>query len=67
VENESCPPANPPPAPVLFGSVAFNGPMAGHSPGMPWHYDQHVWVWSDNPAGTFAQFNPRLSCTPQAP
>jgi hypothetical protein len=51
------------PRPSLLGQD-FQGPMAGHEPGMPWHYDLHVWAWSPNPAGTFAQFNPRLSCDP---
>ena len=49
------------PAPSVLGHT-FNGPMAGHSPGMPWHYDLHTWVWQANPAGTFAQWNPSLSC-----
>lgn len=49
------------PAPVLFGR-RFDGPMPGHAPGMPWHYDLHVWVWKHNPAGTFAQFNPTVEC-----
>ena len=30
------------PTPSLFGQ-SFQGPMAGHVPGMPWHYDLHVW------------------------
>ena len=39
-------PSNPPPvidnaAPVLFGRT-FDGPMPGHGPGQPWHYDLHV-------------------------
>lgn len=49
------------PAPSLFGQT-FQGPMAGHFPGQPWHYDLHVWAWSTNPSGTFAQWNPSLSC-----
>ena len=49
------------PAPSVFGQV-FEGPMPGHWPGMPWHYDKHVWAWAPNPAGDFAQFNPVLSC-----
>lgn len=40
----------------------FQGPMAGHAPGMPIHYDLHVWVWKHNPSGMFAQWNPALSC-----
>ena len=45
----------------IFGQT-FEGPMAGHNPQMPWHYDKHVWVVEQNPAGTFAQFNPAVSC-----
>jgi hypothetical protein len=47
--------------PFLFGQ-AFDGPMLGHGPGMPIHYDLHVWVAEANPAGVFAQWNPSLSC-----
>lgn len=54
-------PPDVPPAPVLFGQT-FDGPMYGHEPGMPSHYDLHVWLWQANPAGTFAQFNPNVSC-----
>jgi hypothetical protein len=49
------------PAPSVLGQT-FDGPMAGHNPSMPWHYDLHVWLWAHNPAGLFAQFNPALSC-----
>lgn len=49
------------PAPSLFGQT-FQGPMPGHVPGMPWHYDLHVWAWAPNPNGTFAQWNPAISC-----
>ncbi|HKO99256.1 MAG TPA: hypothetical protein VJU86_19815 [Pyrinomonadaceae bacterium] len=59
-------PNNPPPvidnpAPSLFGQT-FDGPMPGHGPGEPWHYDLHVWAWRDNPRGLFFPFNPKLSC-----
>jgi hypothetical protein len=47
--------------PSLFGHP-FDGPMPGHAPGMPIHYDLHVWLWQDNPSGLFAPFNPSLSC-----
>jgi hypothetical protein len=47
--------------PSLFGQP-FDGPMEGHIPTMPIHYDLHVWVWENNPAGMFAMFNPRLTC-----
>lgn len=26
------------------------------------HYDQHVWLYRDNPRGMLAQFNPNVSC-----
>ncbi|MDP8932514.1 MAG: hypothetical protein M3O70_29185 [Actinomycetota bacterium] len=47
--------------PSLFGQP-FDGPMPGHEPGMPVHYDLHVWVWRTNPQGVFAQWNPRVTC-----
>lgn len=47
--------------PSLFGQ-AFQGPMLGHGPGMPIHYDLHVWLYEPNPAGMFAQWNPNVSC-----
>ena len=47
--------------PVLAG-IPFDGPMAGHAPGMPIHYDLHVWAWRANPAGTFAEWNPDVHC-----
>lgn len=50
-----------PPSPVLFGRT-FDGPMLGHEPGMPPHYDLHAWIWQANPDGVFAQFNPNVSC-----
>lgn len=48
--------------PSLFGR-AFDGPMLGHSPTMPIHYDLHVWLWKHNPSGLFAPWNPDVSCT----
>ncbi|HEY3312794.1 MAG TPA: hypothetical protein VGK00_14220 [Anaerolineales bacterium] len=50
-----------PPAPVLFG-LPFDGPMLGHIPGMPPHYDLHVWIWQPNQKGMFAQWNPGVTC-----
>ena len=49
------------PAPTIFGHT-FDGPMPGHNPEMPWHYDIHVWVFAENPSGLFAPFNPAISC-----
>ncbi|MEH0423926.1 hypothetical protein [Streptomyces sp. B21-083] len=47
--------------PSLFG-VPFDGPMLGHEPGMPIHYDLHVWLWKKNPSGMFARWNPTVTC-----
>lgn len=50
--------------PVLFGHD-FEGPMEGHHPVMPvelHHWDLHVWLWKDNPGGTFSPTNPNLRC-----
>ena len=47
--------------PSLAG-IPFDGPMLGHDPDMPIHYDLHAWVWKWNPTGVFAQFNPELHC-----
>ena len=47
--------------PSLFGQV-FDGPMPGHNPTMPVHYDLHAWVAEHNPAGSLSQWNPDLSC-----
>jgi hypothetical protein len=27
------------------------------------HYDRHVWIYRENPAGVFKPFNPAVSCT----
>ena len=47
--------------PSVFGRP-FDGPMPGHNPAMPIHYDLHVWVAEANPSGLFAMFNPAVSC-----
>lgn len=50
--------------PNIFGRE-LEGPMAGHKPLMPeglHHYDLHVWLWKDNPAGTFSPTNPDVKC-----
>lgn len=49
------------PRPAVLGQP-FDGPMPGHEPGMPQHYDLHVWLWAHNPAGMFSAFNPAVSC-----
>ena len=47
--------------PSLF-DVPFDGPMLGHEPGMPKHYDLHVWLYRHNPAGLFSAWNPSVTC-----
>lgn len=50
--------------PSIFGRP-FDGPMEGHEPLMPralHHYDLHVWLWKDNPAGVFSAINPTVDC-----
>lgn len=50
--------------PALFG-IPFDGPMEGHHPLMPLgmhHYDLHVWLWKENPAGLFKPTNPAVTC-----
>lgn len=47
--------------PAVFGHE-FDGPMPGHAPGMPVHYDLHAWAWLDNPDGAFTAFNPAVEC-----
>ena len=54
--------------PQLFGRP-FDGPMEGHHPLMPHHlnhYDLHVWLWKQNPAGLFAPTNPDVKCPKSA-
>jgi hypothetical protein len=48
--------------PSLFGKYAFDGPMEGHEPGMPIHYDLHVWLYRHNPAGQLSAWNPNVKC-----
>lgn len=47
--------------PSLFGHE-FDGPMPGHLPGMPVHYDLHAYAWVENPAGGFATWNATITC-----
>ncbi len=47
--------------PSLFGR-AFDGPMPGHNPTMPVHYDLHAWVAEENTGGALAMFNRALAC-----
>jgi len=53
-----------PKRPTIFGQE-LQGPMEGHEPLQPkglHHYDLHVWLWKDNPAGMFSPTNPAVKC-----
>jgi hypothetical protein len=50
--------------PAIF-KQELQGPMEGHEPVQPkgmHHYDLHVWLWKENPAGTFSPTNPAVTC-----
>jgi hypothetical protein len=50
--------------PMLLGQP-FQGPMEGHEPLIPKefaHYDLLVWLFKENPLGTFSPTNPDVSC-----
>ncbi|MFI8993231.1 hypothetical protein [Streptomyces sp. NPDC053542] len=47
--------------PRMFGR-GFDGPMPGHTPQMPVHYDLHVWLYKHNPDGLLAMFNKNVHC-----
>lgn len=58
-----------PQRPSLFGRP-MDGPMEGHAPVMPpelHHWDLHVWLWKNNPAGMFTPTNPTVHCTDSQP
>lgn len=58
------PKAGEPPVPVLEGQV-FHFNESPNRFGLPAFYELHVWAWRDNPNGTFADWNPRVSCDVQ--
>lgn len=55
-------------SPPMFGNTPYN--LMQDDPATPLdeahmfepHYDLHAWLFRDNPNGTFAQFNPAVSC-----
>lgn len=47
--------------PTLFDEE-FDGPMPGHAPGEPRHFDLHAWVWRNNPDGVFTAHNTNVKC-----
>ena len=49
--------------PTLFGQKFATTP-AGNRFGLPAYYSLHVWLYKHNPAGMFAMWNPKVTCTP---
>jgi hypothetical protein len=48
------------PPEIPFGHL--DGPMPGHFPEQPRHYDLHVWLYENNPDGVFEIWNPNVEC-----
>lgn len=48
-------------APMLFGEMFMETPAPNRYE-IPAFYALHAWIWEANPAGTFAGFNPNVSC-----
>ncbi len=47
--------------PVLMGQL-FQYVGSPNRFGLPAFYELHVWAWKSNPRGTFADWNPTVSC-----
>ena len=47
--------------PALFGH-RFDFTASPNRYGLPPFYSLHAWVWKHNPVGTFAMWNPRVTC-----
>jgi hypothetical protein len=47
--------------PTLFGQTFVLVP-AGNRYGLPAFYALHAWAWRSNPAGSFADWNPKVLC-----
>jgi hypothetical protein len=47
--------------PVLMGQL-LNYVSSPNRYGLPPFYELHVWAWRSNPHGTFADWNPAVSC-----
>jgi hypothetical protein len=52
--------------PTLAGQL-LNYIGAPNRFGFPNFYELHVWAWRDNPFGTFADWNPQVSCVDHMP
>jgi hypothetical protein len=45
---------------VLGQDMLFRA--AGNRYGLPDFYERHAWLWQGNPAGTFSDWNPNITC-----
>jgi hypothetical protein len=50
------------PAPPELAGQLFHLFDSPNRFGLPAFYTLHVWAWKENPQGTFANWNPRVSC-----
>jgi hypothetical protein len=48
--------------PPTFAGVPFEYKAGVDAHGFEPHYELHVWVWRQNPLGTFYAWNPKVSC-----
>ena len=51
-----------PEPPVLEGQLLLHFNESPNRFRLPAFYETHVWAWRDNPNGTFADWNTRVSC-----
>ena len=56
--------ADPSSPPALDGNL-FNYIDAPNRYGLPAFYEIHVWAWEDNPKGSYADWNTRVTCAHQ--
>lgn len=54
-----------PPAPPVLEGQLFHFNESPNRFRLDPFYELHVWAWRDNPNGTFADWNPRVSCDGQ--
>lgn len=50
-------------SPPTLGGQVFHLNGSPNRYGLPAFYELHVWAWRDNPGGTFADWNARVTCS----
>ena len=48
--------------PPTLGGQVFHYDSSPNRYRLPPFYELHVWAWKDNPHGTFADWNPKVTC-----